>query len=141
MTVNYGEASNGQPVHIDAIRQEIKGSLEKAQAQRNAIKRHNSNYAMTNTVLSAIAALLAGTAGVVGNQGGMWKETCLFSAAFSVAATAAAKVQRTEQLTDASECVGRLKALKVETIVSNCDWEQVGGKYQQILSEFVSIDC
>jgi hypothetical protein len=30
MTVNYGEASNDQPVHIDAILQEVKGSLEKA---------------------------------------------------------------------------------------------------------------
>jgi hypothetical protein len=51
----------------------------------------------TNTVLSAIAALLAGTAGVVGNQGGMWKQTCIAFDAFSVA-TAAAKVQKTEQI-------------------------------------------
>jgi hypothetical protein len=130
-----------QTTYIDALREEIKSSLEKAQVQRSAIERHNSNYATLNLIFSVIAALLAGTAGILGTQGGMWKETCLFSAAFSAAAMAAAKTQMTEQMTDTSECVGQLKALKVETLVSNCDWGQVSEKYQHILSEFVSIDC
>jgi hypothetical protein len=137
----YVQNSLVQTAYIDALREEIKNSLEKAQVQRSAIKRHNSNYATLNIVFSAIAALLAGTAGILGTQGGLWKETCLFSAAFSAAAMAAAKTQMTEQMTDTSECVGQLKALKVETLVANCDWDQVSEKYHHIHSELVSIDC
>jgi hypothetical protein len=50
-------------------------------------------------------------------------------------------MQTPEQLTEASECVGQLKALKVETIVPAYDWEQVSEKYQQILLESSTIDC
>jgi hypothetical protein len=49
-------------------------------------------------------------------------------------------LQTAEQLAAASECVGQLKTLRVETMAPNYDLEQVSAKYQQILSEYSTID-
>jgi dGTP triphosphohydrolase len=131
--------SSDLEIHLDAMREEISESLEKAEAQRNTLKRKNSRYMTTNIILSALAALLAGTAGTIGNAQN-WKITCLFAAACSVGVTVTVKRQTTEQLTEASECVGQLKALKFETVTPTYDLEQVSEKYQQILSDFSAID-
>jgi hypothetical protein len=54
----------------------------------------------------------------------------------SIGATVTAKLQTADQLTEISEGVGQLKALKFETIVATYDSKQVGEKYQQILTAF-----
>lgn len=124
----------------DVLREQIHNSFEKAQVQKSTLKRNNSRYTTANIVLGALAALFAGTAGTVGNAEN-WKPICLFAALCSVGATVTAKMQMTEQLTEASECVGQLKALRIEAITPTYDLEQVSEKYQQILSEFSTIDC
>jgi hypothetical protein len=83
---------------------------------------------------------LAGTAGLFGNVSN-WKGICLFAAVCSAGATVTAKMQTAEQLTEASECVVKLKALRVETIAPTYNLEHVSTTYQQILSEFSTIDC
>jgi hypothetical protein len=119
----------------DVLREQIDSSLKKAQAQKAELQRNNSRYVTTNVILSAIAAVLAGTAGTVGKSD-TWKPICLFAAACSVGATVTTKLQTADQLTEISEGVGQLKALRFETIVSTYDPEQVGEKYQQILLAF-----
>ncbi len=136
MTTN----STDQDQQFNLLREQIGGSLEKAQAQKNTLKRTNSRYTTANVILGALAALLAGTAGMVGNAKN-WKPICLLAAVCSAGAAVTAKMQTSEQLTEASECVGQLKALKVETIAPTDDLEEVSEKYQQILSEFSTIDC
>ena len=136
MTTN----STDQNQQFNVLREQIEGSLEKAQAQKHTLKRTNSRYTIANIILGALAALLAGTAGTVGSAKN-WKPVCLFAALCSAGAAATAKLQTSEQLTEASECVGQLKALKVETIAPPDDLEKVSEKYQQILSEFSTIDC
>lgn len=51
---------------LDVMREQISSSLEKAQTQKNLLKRNSTRYTTANIVLGAIAALLAGTAGTVG---------------------------------------------------------------------------
>jgi uncharacterized membrane protein YebE (DUF533 family) len=125
---------------FNVLREQIQSSLEKAQVQKNTLKRSNSRYTTANIILGALAALLAGTAGTIGSAKS-WKPVCLVAAICSAGAAATAKLQTGEQLTEASECVGQLKALKVETIAPPDDLEKVSEKYQQILSEFSTIDC
>jgi len=125
---------------LDMLREQIFSSLEKAQAQKNTLKRNNARHTTTNIILSVLATLLAGTAGILGNAAN-WKITCILAAACSAGATVTAKMQTAEQLTEASECVGQLKSLKVEMMLPNYNLEQVSEKYQQILSEFSTIDC
>ena len=119
----------------DVLREQIDRSLEKAQAQKTVLKRNNSRYSTTNIILGAIAAVLAGTAGTVG-KADTWKPICLFAATCSVGATITAKLQTADQLTDISEGVGQLKALRFETISSTYDSKQASDKYQQILLAF-----
>lgn len=119
----------------DLLREQIDSSLEKAQAQKKALKRNNSRYSTANITLGEIAAVLAGTAGTVG-KADTWKPICLFAAVCSVGATVTAKLQTAEQLTEISECVGQLKALRFETIAPTYDSKQVSERYQQILLAF-----
>lgn len=132
--------SNDLTKPSDVLREQISSSLEKAQVQKNTLKRNNSRQATANILLSALAALLAGTAGIFGNAAN-WKGICLFAAVCSAGATVTAKMQTSEQLAEASECVGKLKALKVDTIAPTYDLQHVSTTYQQILSEFSTIDC
>lgn len=125
----------------DVLREQIYSSLEKAKAHKIRLKRSSSRYFTANLTLSVLAAFLAGTAGIIGNQLGTWKITCLLASAFSIGATVTAKMQTAGQLAEASECVGQLKALRIETIPSTYDWERVSEKYQHVLSESSSIDC
>lgn len=136
MTTN----STNQEDQFNVLRGQIESSLEKAQAQKKMLKRNNARFTTVNILLGALAALLAGTAGTVG-KAATWKPICLLAAVCSAGAAVTAKLQTPEQLTEASECVGQLKALKVETMTSTDDLEEVSEKYQQILSEFSSIDC
>ena len=124
----------------DELKARISSSLEKARTQKNALKRKSSRYATINIVLGAIAAVLAGFAGTVGKTS-TWRPLCLTAAVCSIGVTVTAKLQTTDELTQASECVGQLKALQIETIFPPYDSEKVLGKYQQILSEFSTIDC
>lgn len=136
MTTN----STDREKQFNVLREQVESSLEKAQVQKNTLKRKNARYTIANVILGALAALLAGTAGTVGNAAN-WKPICLLAAACSASAAVTAKMQTPEQLTEASECVGQLKALKVKTIAPTDDLEEVSEKYQQILSEFSTIDC
>ena len=131
MNINSTHLTN-QP---DVLREQIDHSLEKAQAQKTVLKRNNSRYSTTNIVLGAIAAVLAGTAGTVG-KADTWKPICLFAAMCSVGATITAKLQTADQLTDISEGVGQLKALRFETVSPTYDPKQASEKYQQILLAF-----
>jgi hypothetical protein len=128
--------------HYDAIKEQIFGSLKSAQAHQTLIQRKNSRYTLANIVLGALAALSAGAAGTIGNAEN-WKPVCLFAAACSVGVTVTARLQnlKHKQLTETSECVGQLKALKVETLTPPYELNQVSKKYQQILAEFPTVKC
>jgi hypothetical protein len=77
--------------------------------------------------------------GTIGNAQN-WKPVCLFSAVCSAGVTVTSKLQTAERLTATSECMGQLKALRVETIAPTYDLPKVSAKYQQILSEYSAID-
>jgi len=75
---------------------------------------------------------------MAGTNAQNWKVACLLAAGCSAGVTVTAKLQTAEQLTEASECVGQLKALRVATVTSTYDL--VNEKYQQILSNCSAID-
>ncbi|NJL23178.1 MAG: hypothetical protein HC895_23920 [Leptolyngbyaceae cyanobacterium SM1_3_5] len=125
---------------LDTLRELISSSLEKAQVQKNVLKRKNDRYATASIILSVLATLLAGSAGIFGKAEN-WRATCLFAAICSAGVTVTTKLQTAEQLTEASECVGQLKALRIETVLPTYDLEKVSEKYQQILTEFSTVDC
>lgn len=44
-------------------------------------------------------------------------------------------------LTEAGECVGKLRSLKVDTLADTYDVEKVKERYRQILTDCARIDC
>jgi hypothetical protein len=124
---------------FDAMRSQISGSFEKAQAQKKRLKRKNSQYTNANIILAGLATLMAGMAGTIGNAKN-WKPVCVLAAICSAGVTVTSRLQTAERLTTTSECMGQLKALRVETIAPTYDLPRVNAKYQQILSEYSEID-
>ena len=100
--------SNDLTPQFNVMREQISGSLEKAQTQKNTLKLKNGRYTTANITLGAIAAVLAGTAGTVG-KADTWKPICLLASACSIGATVTVKFQTAEQLTEASEFVGSIR--------------------------------
>jgi hypothetical protein len=89
---------------------------------------------------------VAGQAVFTGNKSTeTWRITCAIASALTLGATITATVQKQvadpQLLTEASECVGKLKSLKFETISSNYNTQEVSQKYQRILSDFPRINC
>jgi hypothetical protein len=128
------------------LRQQIHSSVQKASAHKDRFKRANSRYSIFNILLSALATFVAGQAAVAGGSlVGEWRITCAVASGFALGATIVAGVQKQladpELLAEASECVGKLRALKIDTLALSYDLEGAGKKYQQILSHFSKIEC
>ena len=135
---------SSQAVH--PIDQQIQASLQKASAFRNRLKTSSVRYTITGLVLSALATFFAGLSSLVGKPIVVndWRITCAIAAVFTLGATIVAGVQsqlaKPDLLTQASECVGKLRALMTDTLSPSCDWEEVRKKYQQVLIDYSGVD-
>ena len=73
-----------------------------------------------------------------------WRITCAVAALFTLGATivsgAHSQLAKPDLLTQASECVGKLRALMADTLSPTCDWEDVRKKYQQVLIDYSGVD-
>ena len=73
-----------------------------------------------------------------------WRITCAIASVCTLSATIVAGVQsllaKPDLLTQASECVGKLRALRADTLSPTCDWENVRKKYQQVLIDYSGVD-
>jgi hypothetical protein len=130
------------------LQQQIYNSLQKADIHKDKLQRINIRYSILNIVLGAMTTFVTGQAALAGEEAaGRWRITCAIASGFALSATVVASVQSQlaspDLISEASACVGKLKALNVDvnTIDSTDDLEQVKEKYQQILSEFSNIDC
>ena len=128
------------------IDQQIQASLHKASAFRNRLKTSSVRYTIAGFVLSALATFFAGLSSLSGKPIVVndWRITCAIAAVFTLGATIAAGVQsqlaKPDLLTQASECVGKLRALMTDTLSPTCDWDDVRKKYQQVLIDYSGVD-
>ncbi len=127
------------------LRQHIHDSLRKASAHRDRLKRVSTRYSVINIVLGSLATLVAGVSAVqAAPVTGSWVSTCGIASLFAFGGTVVMGLQKQladpDLLNEASECVGRLRALRVDTVPPTYDVEVVRQKYQQVLSDFSRID-
>lgn len=130
----------------DILRQHIQDSLRRAEAQRNRLKTIDRRYSIVTLCLSAVATFIAGQSAVSNDPlVGNWRATTTVASILTLGATISGGIQRQlatpDLLNETSECVAKLKALNVETVVSGYEIEQVSDEYQQILSTFSNVDC
>lgn len=150
MSNNSNELSNSlynqSPDQHDILRQQISESLKKAEAQKNKLKTTERRYSIMSICLGALATFITGQSAVSNDPLiGNWRLNTTVASVLTLGVTIAGGMQKQlaapDLLSEACECVAKLKALKVETIVSTYDAEQVSEEYQKILSDFSHIDC
>ncbi len=128
------------------LSQQIQASLQKASAFRNRLQTSSVRYTLAGLALSALATFFAGLSSLAGKPIVVddWRITCAVAAVFTLGATIATGVQsqlaKPDLLTQASECVGKLRALMSDTLSPTCDWEDAHKKYQQILVDHSGVD-
>jgi hypothetical protein len=126
--------------------QQIQASLQKASLHKNRLRVASVRYTVASLVLSALATFFAGLSSLSGNPLIVddWRITCAVASVFTLAATIVAGVQsqlaKPDLLTQASECVGKLRALMTDTLSPTCDWDDVRKKYQQVLIDYSGVD-
>jgi hypothetical protein len=146
MSNNSNALSNDSDNQFDVLGQQIQDSLKKAEANKNKLKTIEKRYSIINILLSASATFIAGLS-AVSNEPlmGNWRTTATVASVLTLGATVVGGIQKQlaapDLLAETSECVAKLKALKVEIVVGNYDLKQVSEEYQQILSDFSKVDC
>ena len=125
--------------------QQIQTSFQKATTQRKKLETNASRYTITGIILSALATFVAGVPSLLGQPIiGDWRLTCAVVALITLAATIVTSVQnqvaKPDILTEASECVGRLRALLIELQSQDVDYAQVRKQYQSVLIDFAGIE-
>ena len=137
--------SNIPDAQYDALEQQINTSLQKACGFKDKLRRKSSRYTIANILLSALATFVAARAVLFPAIVGNWRLTCTVAGTFALGATIVAGLQKhladPEILAEASECCGKLKNLKVQTIGRQYDWEKIKGEYGRILEGCGRVDC
>lgn len=130
----------------ETLRRQIDESFRKASAQRERLTRMDRRYSLTHTGLSGLSGMIAGSVAAVGRApGGDWRLICVVAAVFAFGATLVSALQKQlsdpDLLAQTSECVGKLRALRVEAIAPGYSIDDVGSKYRQVLTEYAKVDC
>src|SRR5688572_18202443 len=122
-----------------SLDQLIQASLKNAYAQRTRLTALHIRYTIASVVLSAMATFFAGISSLTNRPivAEDWRVTCAIAAALTMVATVVGGVQsllvRPDQLTQASECIGKLRALLADATATAPNFEEVRRKYQQLL--------
>jgi hypothetical protein len=141
-----GVGYNGVGYNADTLAQQIKASLDKATVYRNSIRRNMTRMGIAGTALTALATFAAGLPTVIGAPivAGDWRITCGVAALFTLAATivtgAQTLVANPDALTLAGECVGKLRALAIDTLEPGFDVAEVRKQYRAVLTEYAQVD-
>ena len=133
------------PEQHAALRQQIDESYQKARAHQERLKQMERRLNVTQTTLSGLSALVAGLVAAIGKApGGNWRVICGMAAvlAFGATVTTVTQKQRSdpELLGHISECVGKLRSLRVAAIDPRVDTGTLSGQYQQVLMEYDRVE-
>lgn len=121
------------------LRQQIEESFRQASAHQQRLRRKQQRFSLTHTTLSGVTGLTAGIPAATGLlPSGNWRLICGLAAVAAFAATILGVVQQQavdgEALNDASECVGKLRELRVDLADPNPNFTDISGRYRQILA-------
>lgn len=137
--------SNNAEEQYEALEKQVDDSLRNAYAHKDRLKRSSSRYTVTNIILSALATFVAGQSVILGPVMGNWKLACTVAGILALGATITAGIQKqlsdSDLLAETSECCGRLRSLKVETIAGDYDFERVKSEYKHILTACPRVEC
>lgn len=124
----------------------IQASLATASAHRRRLTQLHVRCTIAGMLLGALATFLAGLSSATNRPlvSDDWRVTCTIAAVLALLATVVAGVQsvlaRPDQLSQASECVGKLRAMMADATSPLPNWDEVRKKYQQLLIDYADIE-
>ena len=129
------------------LRHQIDESFRKASGQQARLKQADRRYGTVQTTLGGLSTLIAGTAAGIGGPAiaGNWRVICAAAAVTAFGATIATVTQKQrsdpELLAHVSECVGKLRSLRVAALDPGSTDAELNGRYRQILTEYDRVEC
>ncbi len=129
------------------LRQQIEESFRKASAQQARLKQTDRRFGTAQTTLSGLSTLIAGSAAGIGGPtiAGSWRAICAAAAVTVFGAMVATVTQKQRSdpdlLAHVSECVGKLRSLRVASIDPKSGDAELNERYRQILTEYDRVEC
>ncbi|MGE5798141.1 MAG: hypothetical protein ACM34N_15255 [Ignavibacteria bacterium] len=135
---------NSVDAERNIIREKIKESLRKVNAQAGKLKKANSRLIFINLIATAIATLLAGLTAALGPLAGQgppaWKLTCGAVAGFTALSGLMTglhqKLSISEKLAKSFACAGRLNSLEISLSISKKDPGIAAKEYEELISSY-----
>jgi hypothetical protein len=131
---------------LETLREKIEDSFRSATAHQERLRRAERRYGTTQTTLTGLSGLISGLAAAIGHPlAGDWRVVCAAAAVVAFGATATTATQKgrsdPDLLAEVSECVGKLRTLRVEALDPESKPDVLNETYRQILIEYERVDC
>jgi hypothetical protein len=129
-----------------SLDQLIQASLTTASAHRRRLTRLHVRCTIAGMLLGAMATFFAGLSSLTNRPlvNDDWRVTCTIAAALTLLGTVVGGAQsllaRPDQLSQASECIGKLRAMLADATSALPNWDEVRKKYQQLLIDYADIE-
>ncbi len=125
-------------VQAETLHQQVEASFRKVTARQRRLRGRQRRYSVAQTALSGVTGLTAGVPVAAGAiPGGDWRILCTLVAVAAFAATIVGVLQQgshdSEELSQAAECLGKLRELRVELSTEGARPE-LQLRYRQILA-------
>jgi hypothetical protein len=122
----------------------VKDSLHKAQDHISSLRTTNTILLIASILSSAATTLVAGGTALIGPIGGEgdagWRIACIVAAFFAFTSTVTTALTQqmkiNERLIQATQCVGRLRALDVTIATGSQSWEEITKEYGEIVKTY-----
>ena len=131
----------------DALTRRIRRSLEKAERHSSRLRNTNTRLLIFSVFNSGVSTLVTGVTAaqgpVVGEGIPGWRMACIVGAVFGFATTVSVGLNQQlklgERLSEANQCLGRLKFLDVAMDTGSRTWAEISEEYEEILRTYPNI--
>lgn len=131
----------------DALARRIRQSLEKVEQHASRLKGTNTRLLVFGVFNSGVSTLVTGVTAaggpVVGEGIPGWRMACIVGAVFGFATTVSVGLNQQlklgERLSEANQCLGRLKFLDVAMDTGSRTWTEISEEYEEILRTYPNI--
>ena len=127
-----------------ALSKRVMASLRKADKIVSGLRKTNTRIVIASISCSAASTLVAGITAaqgpVVGEGTEGWRLACTVAAVLAFITTVATglgqQLRISDRLSEANQCIGKLRSLDVAITTNSRDWEEIAKEYQEIAQTF-----
>ena len=131
----------------EALARRVRASLDKARRHASRLKTMSTRLLILGVVNSGVSTLITGVTAaggpIVGEGIPGWRLACIAGAVFGFATTVSVGLNQQlrfgDRLSEANECLGRLKFLDVAIDTGSRSWDEISKEYESILKTYPNV--